>query len=61
LSLLQEQSAQGSQVVQNSATGGHGLTQFRQVGGDKLEGLLAAVQERLSKNLKSSFLERVSS
>jgi len=29
-------------VVQNSATCGHVLTQLRQVGGDKLEGFLAA-------------------
>jgi len=42
LPLLQEQAAQGFQVVQDSATSGHVLTQFRQVGGDKLEGLLAA-------------------
>jgi hypothetical protein len=42
LLLLQKQAPQSSQVVQDSATGGHVLTQFRQVGGDKLEGLLTA-------------------
>jgi hypothetical protein len=39
---LEKQSAQGFQVVQNSATVGHVLTQFRQVSGDKLEGFLVA-------------------
>ncbi|MGO8987936.1 MAG: hypothetical protein ACLQGU_23060 [bacterium] len=40
--LLEKQPAQGSQVVQNSATVGHVVTEFRQVRGDKLEGFLAA-------------------
>jgi hypothetical protein len=40
--LLQKQPAQGSQVVQNPPAGGHVLTQFRQVDGDKPEGFLAA-------------------
>jgi hypothetical protein len=42
LLFLEKQPVQGFQVVQDSATIGHVLTQFRQVGGDKLEGLLAA-------------------
>jgi hypothetical protein len=42
LPLLQKQAAQGFQVVQDSATGGHVVIQFRQVSGDKLEGLLTA-------------------
>jgi len=39
---LEKQPAQGFQVVQDSATVGHLLIQFRQVSGDKLEGLLVA-------------------
>jgi hypothetical protein len=44
LPLLQKQVTQGSQVGQNSAAGGHVLTQFHSFSGDKLEGFLLAFQ-----------------